>query len=60
MVNTNFEKSEEHRVTYDSGGGSTGKLHFVQTMQSERDWRVRGSDGRQHQMVACWMTGGEE
>ena len=38
----------------------TWGLHFVETMQSERDWRLRDSDrssvARQHRMVVFRMT----
>ncbi|KAK3566535.1 hypothetical protein QTP86_034040, partial [Hemibagrus guttatus] len=61
VVNTYFQKREEHRVTYKSGGRST-QVHYILCRRgnlkeiSDCKVVVGESVARQHRMVVCRMT----
>ncbi|MCJ8736341.1 hypothetical protein PDJAM_G00258540 [Pangasius djambal] len=61
VVNTYFQKREEHRVTYKSGGRSTQVDYILcrrGSLKEISDCKVVVGEGvaRQHRMVACRMT----
>ncbi|KAK3524718.1 hypothetical protein QTP86_001217 [Hemibagrus guttatus] len=61
VVNTYFQKREEHRVTYKSGGRRTQVDYILcrrGNLKEISDCKVVvGEDvARQHRMVVCWMT----
>ncbi|KAK3511279.1 hypothetical protein QTP70_034774, partial [Hemibagrus guttatus] len=61
VVNTYFQKREEHRMTYKSGGRRTQVDYILcrrGNLKEISDCKVvvGESVARQHRMVVCWMT----
>ncbi|XP_051791150.1 uncharacterized protein LOC127529918 [Erpetoichthys calabaricus] len=61
VVNTYFNKREEHRVTYKSGGRCTQVDYILcrrVDLKETKDCKVVAGEsvGKQHRMVACRMT----
>ncbi|KAK3551170.1 hypothetical protein QTP70_013885 [Hemibagrus guttatus] len=59
MVNTYFQKREEHRVTYKSGGRRTQVDYILcrrGNLKEISDCKVVVGESRQHRMVVCRMT----
>ena len=57
-VNTFFQKRQEHRVTYKSGGRSTQVDYILCNLKEIRDCKVvvGESVAKQHRMVVCRVT----
>ncbi|KAK3519649.1 hypothetical protein QTP86_002806, partial [Hemibagrus guttatus] len=57
VVNNYFQKKEEHKVTYKSGGRRT-QIDFILCRRGNCDCKVVVGDSvvRQHRMVVCRMT----
>uniref|UniRef100_A0A7N8XCY4 Endonuclease/exonuclease/phosphatase domain-containing protein n=1 Tax=Mastacembelus armatus TaxID=205130 RepID=A0A7N8XCY4_9TELE len=58
VVNTFFQKREEHRMTYKSGGRSTQVDYILCRCKEISDCKVVAGESvaRQHRMVVCKMT----